>query len=117
MGRRSVAGMLKFERSIVSRLVCRFRSRAAVELENLALRHQLHVLRRQRPGSAPAVRARPPALGLALPIMATLSGGDGVGQAGHRRPMAPSGIPSVLALALQIRAAVSGSRGSGSDSA
>src|SRR5277367_3016260 len=37
-------------RSIVSRLVCRFRSRAAVELENLALRHQLHVLRRQRPG-------------------------------------------------------------------
>jgi len=37
-------------RSIVSRLVCRFRSRAVVELENLALRHQLHVLRRQRPG-------------------------------------------------------------------
>jgi len=42
--------MLKLERSIVSRLVCRFRSRAAVELENLALRHQLRVLRRQRPG-------------------------------------------------------------------
>src|SRR5271155_5062979 len=36
--------------SMVSRLVCRFRSRAVVELENLALRHQLHVLRRQRPG-------------------------------------------------------------------
>ena len=50
MGRRNVAGMLKFERSIVSRVVCRLRSRAAVELENLALRHQLHVLRRQRPG-------------------------------------------------------------------
>jgi hypothetical protein len=50
MGRRSVAGMLKLEASIVSRLVCRFRSRAVVELENLALRHQLHVLRRQRPG-------------------------------------------------------------------
>ena len=42
--------MLKLERLIVSRLVCRFRSRAVVELENLALRHQLHVLRRQRPG-------------------------------------------------------------------
>jgi putative transposase len=41
--------MLKLVRSIVSRLVCRFRSRAVVELENLALRHQLHVLRRQRP--------------------------------------------------------------------
>ena len=48
--RRNIAGMLKFGRSIVSRLVCRFRSRAALELENLALRHQLHVLRRQRPG-------------------------------------------------------------------
>ena len=42
--------MLTLVRSIVSRLVCRFRSRAVVELENLALRHQLHVLRRQRPG-------------------------------------------------------------------
>jgi transposase InsO family protein len=42
--------MFMLVRSIVSRLVCRFRSRAAVELENLALRHQLHVLRRQRPG-------------------------------------------------------------------
>src|SRR5208337_4253302 len=50
MDRRSVAGMLKLVRSIVSRLVCRFRSRAVVELENIALRHQLHVLRRQRPG-------------------------------------------------------------------
>lgn len=49
MYRRSVA-VLKLERLIVSRLVCRFRSRAVVELENLALRHQLHVLRRQRPG-------------------------------------------------------------------
>jgi hypothetical protein len=36
--------------SIVSVLASRFRSRAVVELENLALRHQLHVLRRQRPG-------------------------------------------------------------------
>ena len=42
--------MLKLKRSIVSRLGHRFRSRAVVELENLALRHQLHVLRRQRPG-------------------------------------------------------------------
>src|SRR6202167_2177023 len=42
--------MHKFERSIVSMLVRRFRSRAVVELENLALRHQLHVLRRRWPG-------------------------------------------------------------------
>ena len=37
-------------RSIVAVLARRFRSRAVLELENLALRHQLHVLRRQRPG-------------------------------------------------------------------
>src|SRR5208283_1288413 len=37
-------------RSIVCRLAGRCRGRAVVELENLALRHQLHVLRRQRPG-------------------------------------------------------------------
>src|SRR6202795_1218840 len=42
--------MLKHVRSIVSALARRFRSRAVLELENLALRHQLHVLRRQRPG-------------------------------------------------------------------
>ena len=42
--------MLKLVRSIVSVLARRFRSRAVLELENLALRHQLHVLRRQRPG-------------------------------------------------------------------
>src|SRR3984893_17488821 len=48
--RRNIAGMFMLVRSIVSRPVGRFRSRAVVELETLALRHQLHVLRRQRPG-------------------------------------------------------------------
>ena len=42
--------MLKPMRSIVAVLARRFRSRAVLQLENLALRHQLHVLRRQRPG-------------------------------------------------------------------
>src|ERR1700694_530550 len=42
--------MLKHLRSIVAVVARRFRSRAVVELENLALRHQLHVLCRQRPG-------------------------------------------------------------------
>src|SRR5208282_1404853 len=41
--------MLKLER-VISVVARRCRSRAAVELENVALRHQLHVLRRQRPG-------------------------------------------------------------------
>jgi putative transposase len=42
--------MLTLVRSIVSLLSRRFRSRVVLKLENLALRHQLHVLRRQRPG-------------------------------------------------------------------
>src|SRR6266851_506262 len=50
MGDHSVAGILKLMRSTASGVACRFRRRAVLELENLALRHQLHVLRRQRPG-------------------------------------------------------------------
>ena len=46
---RSVAGILTLVRFIVSALACRFRSRAVLELENLALRHQLNVLRRRCP--------------------------------------------------------------------
>jgi len=42
--------MLEQVRSVVAAIARRFRSRAVLELENLALRHQLHVLRRQRPG-------------------------------------------------------------------
>jgi hypothetical protein len=42
--------MLNHVHSIVAAIARRFRSRAVLELENLALRHQLHVLRRQRPG-------------------------------------------------------------------
>jgi hypothetical protein len=42
--------MLKDVRSIVAAIARRFRSHTVLELENLALRHQLHVLRRQRPG-------------------------------------------------------------------
>jgi putative transposase len=42
--------MLKHVHSIVAAIARWFRSRAVLELENLALRHQLHVLRRQRPG-------------------------------------------------------------------
>ena len=42
--------MLKRVRSMVSTVARRFRSRAVVELETLALPHQLQVLRRQRPG-------------------------------------------------------------------
>ena len=46
----SLLDMLQHARSIVAAIARRFRGRAVLELENLALRHQLHVLRRQRPG-------------------------------------------------------------------
>ena len=42
--------MFEHARSIIAAIARRFRSRAVLELENLALRHQLHVLRRQWPG-------------------------------------------------------------------
>ena len=42
--------MLALITVVSSLVVCRFRSRAALELEVVALRHQLAVLRRQRPG-------------------------------------------------------------------
>ena len=44
--------MLAFNSEVFSWLACRFRSRADLELEVIALRHQLAVLRRQRPGRA-----------------------------------------------------------------
>jgi hypothetical protein len=42
--------MLTLITALSSLLACRFQSRAALELEVVALRHQLAVLRRQRPG-------------------------------------------------------------------
>jgi hypothetical protein len=44
-------------RSVVSVLACRFRSRVDLELEVLALRHQLNVLRRQRVATKNLVRS------------------------------------------------------------
>jgi hypothetical protein len=73
--------MLKHLNSIVTAIDGRFRSRAVRELEDLALRHQLHVLRRQRPGR-PRLMTSDRLLCLALPIMAALPGDYGVGQTG-----------------------------------
>src|SRR6266851_3513101 len=116
MGSRSVAGMLTLLRFIVSVLVRRFRRRAVLELENLALRRQLHVLRRQRPGR-PRLFVIDRLLWVWLYRVAALSGGDGLGQAGNGDPMAPSRVSAVLALALKVRTTIGNSRGSQTDSA
>jgi hypothetical protein len=47
-----VAGILTILSAMVSLVSFRFRRRASLELEVLALRHQLTVLHRQRPGRA-----------------------------------------------------------------
>jgi hypothetical protein len=108
--------MLEHVHFMVAVLARRFRARAVVELENLALRHQLHVLLRQRTGRPhPIVIDR--MLWVWLSDIAALSGHNGVGQAGHRCPITPSRLPPVLALAFEIRTAVSKSRSSGFDSA
>ena len=46
----SVAGIHSLFSELFSWLTCRFRGRVELELEVIALRHQLAVLRRQRPG-------------------------------------------------------------------
>ena len=110
--------MLKHVRSIVAAIVRRFRSRAILELENLALRHQLHVLRRQRPGRPHLItidrllwvwfyRLWP----RCLDTMVLVKPATSVVQ-WHRQ-----GFRLVLGLALGIRTAISGSRSSGFDSA
>jgi putative transposase len=72
--------MLTLVRYIVSALAGRFRSREVLELEIVALRHQLNVLRRQCPGRprlSPIDRLL--WVHIWLPIIAVLSGSDGVG--------------------------------------
>src|SRR6266849_6757888 len=48
--RHSVASMFELISAICSWFVCQFRSRTELALEVVDLRHQLNVLRRQRPG-------------------------------------------------------------------
>ena len=50
--RHTVVGMISILSALVSLLSFRVRSRASLELELVALRHQVSVLRRQRPGRA-----------------------------------------------------------------
>src|ERR1700719_96744 len=92
--------MLAFNSELFSWIACRFRSRADLELEVIALRHQLAVLRRQRPGRArlstaearprPALHSRSLNLGLALPDVAAVPERHRIGETGHRGSMAPT---------------------------
>src|ERR1700681_1508722 len=107
--------MLKLVSSIVSVLARRFRTRAVLELENPALRHQLHVLRRQRPG-----RLRLFAIDRLLWVWLYRLGPRCLDTMVLVKPATVvqwhrQGVPPVLALALETRTAVSGSRNSQAD--
>jgi putative transposase len=62
--------MLAFSLALLSWLAGRFRSRVELALEVIALRHQLAVLRRQRPGRPQLFALDRPTLDLALPGLA-----------------------------------------------
>jgi hypothetical protein len=110
-----VAGMLTILSAIVSLVSFRFRCRVSLELEVLALRHQLAVLRRQRP-SRPSLRRGDRQLWSwlyrvwprCLKVMVLVKPATVI-------QMAPARLPQILALALTIaarRAAGSESRDS-----
>ena len=107
-----VSSMIGFISALLSWLAGRFRGRAELELEVIALRHQLAVLCRQRPG-----RTRLSPLDRLLwiwlyRVWPRCLKHHGVGEADHRGPVAPSRLPALLALALKVWTAVSRSRSS-----
>jgi hypothetical protein len=83
---------------------CRFRSRAELELELIALRHQVAVLNRQRRSRLRLYSVDRMLLGLALPSVAALPPDHGTGEAGNRGPMASPGLSALLALAVSAQA-------------
>jgi len=62
--------------------------------------------------AVPALRARSHTLDLAPRGLAAVPEHHGVGEAGHRGPVAPTRLPDLLALAVEAWAAISRSRGS-----
>ena len=98
--------------AFISWLIGRLQTRAELELEVIALRHQLAVLRRQRP-DRPCFSRWTDSFGSG----STGCGrdcleSDRAGQAGHRGSMASPRLSALLALAVTVRTASGRSRGS-----
>src|SRR5712675_825160 len=91
--------MLTILSALVSVPSCRFRDRSSLELEVVALRHQLAVLRRQHPGR-PRIGAWDRLL-WALLTLAAMPRGHGAGETGNCDPVASSGLPALLAVAIE----------------
>ena len=74
------------------------RDRAALQLEILALRHQLQVLERTRPRRVRLTRCRPATLGLAVRRVARMADGGRHREARDRARLASAGLPPALDL-------------------
>jgi hypothetical protein len=97
---RTVTVMVAILCALVSIFEFHVRSRASLELELIALRHQVTILRRQRRGR-PQFSSLDRLLWVWLyRILATGHRRDGLGQAGNCGPMASQGLPALLALAI-----------------
>ena len=80
--------MLIFLTTLLGTLSSKFRSRAVLELENLALRHQIGVLQRSREKTPEIDPSGPPVVGLAVPSLARLAFRSGHRQARNGRGLA-----------------------------
>ena len=87
--------------ALVSVLSCRFRGRSSLELEVVALRHQLAVLRRQHPRQTPYRCLGSASLGFVVQTLAAMPRGHGAGKTGNCDPVASSGLPALLAVAIE----------------
>ncbi len=98
----TVVGMNTILSAVASVLSFRFRRRASLELELVALRHQVAVLRRQRPGRLRLFSTDRLLWIWLYRIWPRALNGHGAGQAGDRDPVAPQRFPAVLAVAINI---------------
>ena len=96
-------GMVAFLIQSLLALRSRFTRRAQIEAENLILRKQLVVLRREIPQARETVEHRPLAVGLALSTVPVVAGRDHDRAAGDCDPLAPARIPRLLALEVPLR--------------
>ena len=99
--RRTVADMITMISAFVSLLAFRFRSRAGLELELVALRHQVAVLRRRRKGRIQLFSTDRLLWVWLYRIWPQTLNANGVGEASNRRRVASQGISAVLALAIK----------------
>jgi hypothetical protein len=88
--------MITILSALVSLLSFRVRSRASLELEVVALRHQVAVLRRQRLCADRLLWV------LAISGLAAGLARDGAGETGNGGPVASQGLPALLAVAIKI---------------